>query len=245
MSSVSRSFMAAFAAVCLIMPLTLNGAEEEKAPEKVEALPMEDAEPKGEQQPVAAEPVVAEPAKVEPAKVEPAKVEPAKVEPAMAEPVTAEPVADAPEATEPVAAEPVVEPTPEYAEKVAQIHARKKLELEERIRKTIARLVTPGWKVAQADLIKIGKPVVPFLIEALAMPEDPKAELAPRLAYQQQGPIRATRNRPLAEVAYEVLHGMFLNNSSYKGKLPGLNQKAWKGLWEEKGQEINFGRRLP
>ena len=88
-------------------------------------------------------------------------------------------------------------------------------------------------------------PTLFFLIEAMTVPEDPKEQIYPLHAYQLQGPIRSTRQRPLPEVAYEVLNGMFLNNSTYEGKLPGRDQKAWQALWDKQKATIEFGKRAP
>ncbi len=137
----------------------------------------------------------------------------------------------------------IVEPTPEYAEKVARLNALRARKLEEDIKKNIARLATSGWQVARDNLIKIGKPAVQHLIDALAISEEPDAPKYRKHTYQLQGPIRAVRQRPLADVAYETLHGMFLNNSTYKGKLPGRDQNRWQALWNVHGSEITFGTR--
>src|SRR5262245_41514789 len=61
---------------------------------------------------------------------------------------------------------PIVEPTAEVAERTALEKARQKVEVEKRIQKDIRRLTTSGYLEAENDLIEVGAPAVPFLIEA-------------------------------------------------------------------------------
>ncbi|MCZ7646071.1 MAG: hypothetical protein M5U26_12420 [Planctomycetota bacterium] len=127
----------------------------------------------------------------------------------------------------------IQEPDPEFAERVALLRARQKLLEEGFIRKNIRLLTSPEWRTAQAELVKLGRSAVPHLIDAMAA-----QDAYPAKSYSLQAPRRATRQRPLAEVAYEVLVNIVQNHSNFKGELPGRNQAEWQEFWNLNGASI-------
>ena len=135
---------------------------------------------------------------------------------------------------------PIVEPDPEYAKVVEATRAQAEVELKERIQKNIYRLSTSAYKEAEAELIKIGKPAVPYLIDALEPAEKPVAGEAPLEAYVLYETGRATRQRSLSEVAYEVLDSWVRNRTPYQGEPPGPDKKAWQKFWTSTGETLEW-----
>ncbi len=129
------------------------------------------------------------------------------------------------------------EPDPEYAARVELLRSRERVALEERIKRQISLLTTPEWRVAQADLIKVGRSAVPFLIDAMKVDGDYNYALK---SYSLQGPRRATRQRPLAEVTYEVLVNLLHNHSNYQGELPGRHAAKWEEFWAANGSSVQL-----
>lgn len=136
----------------------------------------------------------------------------------------------------------IVEPDAAQAERNALIAARKQVALEEEIAKDVRRLMTPGYKEAQGRLISYGKPAIPFLIDAMK-PEDSTKESFKGRAYQVGTPGRYTDNRPLDEIAYEVLDSMIRNHSTYRGEIPARDVAAWQSFWAANKDSIELGKR--
>jgi len=130
---------------------------------------------------------------------------------------------------------PVVDPDPEYAARTALAKARAKAKEEIEIRALVRRLTTPGWKEAQGDLIAKGTIVVPYLIEAMA---DTNAKNFEAYSYDLQAPMQATRQRPINEIAYEVLYNLISNHTSFDGELPGRDAKAWADFWTANADKL-------
>jgi hypothetical protein len=107
--------------------------------------------------------------------------------------------------------------------------------MREQARKWIRLLAGPGWRKAEAELVKMGEVAVPLLIEALAPACD-------QPAYAVRAPGKATRPVSLSEVAYRVLCNLLQNHSTYQGALPALDRKAWEEFWAREGPGIQFGK---
>ncbi|GMV82732.1 MAG: hypothetical protein AMXMBFR7_39160 [Planctomycetota bacterium] len=129
------------------------------------------------------------------------------------------------------------EPDPEHAAHVELMRSRERVALEERIKRQISLLTTPEWRVAQADLIKVGRDAVPFLIDSMKVDGDYDYALK---SYSLQGPRRATRQRPLAEVTYEVLVNLLHNHSNYQGELPGRHAAKWEEFWAANASSVQL-----
>lgn len=136
----------------------------------------------------------------------------------------------------------IVEPDAVQTERNDLFAARKQRALEEEIAKDVRRLMTPGYKEAQARLISYGKPAVPFLIDAMK-PEDTTKESFKGRAYQIGTPGRYTDNRPLDEIAYEVLDAMIRNHSTFRGEIPARDVAAWQSFWAANKDSIELGKR--
>ncbi|MCW8129530.1 MAG: hypothetical protein KIS92_04020 [Planctomycetota bacterium] len=139
------------------------------------------------------------------------------------------------------AAPALVEPDPAYAQKMALVQARARVELEDRIQKHIRHLGGEHWKEARAELIAIGKDAVPYLIDAMAPADQPVAGEPPLAAYAAGQPARPTRTRPLSDIAFECLDAIIRSHSDWKGAVPGLDQKAWQSFWADNGAGIKIG----
>lgn len=136
----------------------------------------------------------------------------------------------------------IVEPDDAQAERNNLLAARKQVALEEEIAMDVRRLMTPGYKEAQARLISYGKPAIPFLIDAMK-PEDTTKESFKGRAYQVGTPGRYTDNRTLDEIAYEVLDSMIRNHSTYRGEIPARDVAAWQSFWAANKDSIELGKR--
>ena len=132
------------------------------------------------------------------------------------------------------------EPDSEYKAKLVALKTNSALEQQDQIRRLIARLASPGWAEASEDLIKMGRPAVPHLIAALDVPADP-AEPYKAAAFNLQGPTRYTRQRPVAETAFDVLNNLIRNHSTYTGPVPSRDQAEWQKFWAEQGGSIKLG----
>jgi hypothetical protein len=114
--------------------------------------------------------------------------------------------------------------------------ARLRLETDRNLRELVRRLGTPGWRSAQAELMKQGRAAVPYLIEAVGAPEKISA------GYPLPAPGRAARTSPLSDVAYQALADLFQNHSTFQGTLPGRDQKAWQEFWTAYCASVEFGK---
>lgn len=129
-------------------------------------------------------------------------------------------------------------PAQDTAQQAAVESIRVQNAVEAEIMEAIALLGTPGWERAQATLIRIGSPAVPYLIEAMA---GQSAGAFPAEGYPLSGPGRATRTVALKDTAFAVLVNLFQNHSNYNGALPGKDAAAWREFWTHVGQNVAFG----
>ena len=115
-------------------------------------------------------------------------------------------------------------------------------EVDHRMHFAIHRLTTSGWREAEADIVSMGKPAVPYLIDALAAPAEGSVPVAFNLgSHTKADSSRGTHSRTLGEVCAEVLTEMVTNHSDFKGDIPYLDQKAWQDWWTANGSKVNFG----
>lgn len=125
------------------------------------------------------------------------------------------------------------------AKQKAMESIRAQAETEKETMEAISRLGTPGWERAKAALIRIGRPAVPYLIEAMA---GQSAGAFPAQGYPLGGPGRATRTVSMKDTAYAVLVAMFQNHSNYNGALPGKDAAAWREFWMQSCAGVEFGK---
>ena len=125
------------------------------------------------------------------------------------------------------------------ARKQALDAIRAQMATEKATMEAIAQLGTSSWERAKVKLIRIGRPAVPFLIEAMA---GKSAGAFPAEGYPLGGPRRTTRTVSLKDTAFAVLVEMFQNHSDYNGALPGKNAVAWQEFWTHHGVTVQFGK---
>ena len=125
------------------------------------------------------------------------------------------------------------------AQKQALDAIRDQMATEKATMEAISQLATSSWERAKAKLIRIGRPAVPYLIEAMA---GQTAGAFPAERYPLGGPRRTTRTVSLKDTAFAVLVAMFQNHSNYVGALPGKDAVAWREFWTHHGAHVQFGK---
>jgi hypothetical protein len=132
------------------------------------------------------------------------------------------------------------EPDSSWKSKMESLKAKEGMEQQDKIRRLIVRLASPGWAEAKEDLIKIGRPAVPHLIAAMSVPAD-TAEPYKYAVFNTQGPRKWVRQRPMSEAAYDVLDTLIRNHSNYTGAVPAFSQADWQAFWSGNSGSIALG----